>query len=203
MPETYPKEILPFEQPKERIPHARAFRSTWIISSVRSLQERGHYDRYLELLSAEHHDAVLLSVAGVWLPMAVARAHYEACQRLELSKDEQTAMGLAVGDRGQGSLLSTVVMAARGAGVTPWTILPQFQRLWLRGANGGAMSVTALGPKEAKVETVGCELFDIDYFRVAFGGVLFGIMRRFAQKAYYHEVPGRLRHGSLYRFQWV
>jgi hypothetical protein len=94
------------------------------------------------------------------------------------------------------------VKAARGVGVTPWTIFPQFDRLWRRGANGGAAAVFRLGPKEARTELVGCELFDIPYFQHAFRGVLFGIVSMFCEKAYVHTMPHR-PHAATFRFQWA
>src|SRR5205823_14563872 len=126
-----------------------------------------------------------------------------ACEQLGLTTDEQIGMGSSVGERAQGSVLSTAVRAARGAGVTPWTIFPHFQRLWVRGAKGGAVSVTKLGPKDARTEFVGCELFDIDYFRNAFRGVLLGIMTLFCQKAYAHETPKRARGEVTFHVQWA
>src|SRR5439155_12473049 len=100
----------------------------------------GHFDRYIARVPAEMKSEILDAVAGVWMPMPIARAHYVACDQLGLTTDEQIGMGSSVGERAQGSVLSTAVRAARGAGVTPWTIFPHFQRLWLRGAKGGAVS---------------------------------------------------------------
>lgn len=194
--------VLPFPGPRERIVPADAFRSTWIVSSIQSLRSAGHFDRYAANLPESHRQEILQTVAAVWLPMPVARIHYEACDRLKLSVDDQIALGSSVGERAQGTLLATAVRAARGAGVTPWTILPQFDRLYHRGNNGGAIAVFKIGPKDARVEAIGCELFDIDYFRNAFRGVLLGIMALFTPRAYVHEVK-RGRGEVTFHFQWV
>jgi hypothetical protein len=183
---------------------ARHWRSTWIISSIRTLKERGHYERYERFLDPVHRDAVLHAVAGVWLPIDAARAHYEACGALDLSRSEQIGMGLAVGERAHGTVLRTAVRMATGAGVTPWTIFPQMNRLWERGADGGAAQVRRLGPKEALIETVGCALFDVPYFRRAFGGVVLGVVRLFCGQAYVRDTtePSAQRASKLI-FQWA
>jgi hypothetical protein len=172
------------------------------VSSLQTLRERGHFESYRRAL-VSHHDAILSALAGSWLPMAVARAHYDACERLGLDLHEQVAIGEAVGMRSQGTLLSTAAKAARGAGVTPWTIVPQFDRLYRRGANGGAAAVFKLGPKEVRAEFVGCELFDVPYFRRAFRGVLQNVGALFCEKIYIHDVAGRRRGEALYRLQWA
>jgi hypothetical protein len=195
--------ILPFPLPRAQIEPATHYRSTWIVSSLQSLRAAGHFDRYVVLLPVEMKSEILDAVAGVWMPMPIARAHYLACDALGLSSDEQLAMGASVGERAQGNVLSTVVRAARGAGVTPWTIIVQFQRLYARGCDGGAVAAFKIGPKDARVEFVGCELFDIDYFRHAFRGILLGIMSLFCKKAYVHETPKHGRGEVTFHVQWA
>jgi hypothetical protein len=195
--------ILTLPAARSEIRPVTQFRSTWLVSSLQSLRARNHYDAYVRELPKELHADILPCVAGVWLPVRLARAHYEACDRLWLSVEEQVAMGTAVGERAQTSLLSTVVRTAKGAGVTPWTLLQQFDRLWKRGAEGGAVAVFRLGPKEARAEFVSCELFDVPYFRHAFRGVLLGIASMFCEKAYIHELPKRAEHGVQLRIQWA
>ncbi|MGO9000310.1 MAG: hypothetical protein ACLQVI_43850 [Polyangiaceae bacterium] len=194
--------IAPFPVPREEIQPATAYRSTWLVSSLQTLRERGHFESYRRQLTA-HHDEILSALAGSWLPIAIARSHYEACDRLGLDIEEQLTMGRKVGNRAQGTILSSAVRAARGVGVTPWTIIPQFDRLYRRGANGGAAAVFKLGPKEARVEFVGCELFDIDYFRNAFRGVLLNVGSLFCERQYIHDVPRRRRGEAIFKLQWA
>jgi hypothetical protein len=194
--------VLAFPGPRESIVPATLYRSTWLVSSLQTLRERGHFEQYRRLLSA-HHDIILTALAGSWLPMEVAKAHYDACNRLGLSVDEQLTMGMNVGNRAQGTVLSSAVKAARGAGVTPWTIVPQFHRLYQRGVNGGAAAAFKVGPKEARAEFIGCELFDIDYFRHAFRGVLLNVGQLFTEKQYIHDMPRRRRGEAIFKLQWV
>jgi hypothetical protein len=196
--------LVPLPAPRAQIASATRFRSTWIVSSLDALREAGHFDRYLIKLGFENRDAILETVAGAWLPMATARAHYDACDRLGLTSEQQLAMGRAVGKRTQASIMSTVVKAARGIGITPWAILPQMPRLWMRGVDGGsAAAIHRLGPKEARVEFVACELLDVQYFRNAIRGVLLGSSTLFCERGYVHELPQRRAGDVAFRLQWA
>ena len=194
--------VLRFPEGREAIAPATHYRSTWIFSSLEALRERGHFDEYRQHLRS-HQETILSTLVGVWLPMEVARAHYDACNSLRLSEAEQVAMGEAVSGRMRGTLLSTAVKAARGAGITPWAVVPQLARISRRGADGGGAAVFKLGPKEMRVEFVGLELFDVDYFRHAFRGMLLSVGSLFCEKGYIHELPRRGRGEANFRLQWA
>ncbi len=185
------------------MPRAAHFRSTWIVASLQGLRARGHFDRYVEHLSHGTRDELLQCVAGSWLPMALARSHYEACESLHLNVDEQLRMGDVVGNHGAATLIATAARAAKTAGVTPWSVFPQFDRIWRRGADGGAVTVTRRGPKDALGEVIGCELFELPYFRVAFRGVVLSMMRHFCSTMFLREVGPRPWGELRLRFQWA
>jgi hypothetical protein len=149
-----------------------AVRSTLIQSSINTLRERGHYDRYLGLLAERHREQILHTLAPEWLPIEVGIAHYAACDALHLPDAELTAVGESVGHRIQGTFISTLVKKARTMGLTPWLILGQFQRLWERLIQGGATSLIKRGPKDAIVEVRMLPLARFDYFRAGFCGVI-------------------------------
>jgi hypothetical protein len=195
--------IIPFAVPREQTAAADGYRSTWLLSSMQALRDRGHLDAYFKQLDRSLHDTMQGLVIGVWVPMSLARAHYEACDRLQLGTNEQIALGRAVSDRAQGAMLGTVVRMAKGAGVTPWTVLPQYRRLFERGVRGGGISVVKLGPKEARIDIVAVELFEVPYFRVAFRGILQGIAGLFCRVSFIHDVPTSRSVDASYRFQWV
>lgn len=195
--------IIPFAAPRDQIAMADGYRSTWLMSSMQALRDRGHLDAYFQQLDRSMHDTMRGLVIGVWVPMSLARTHYEACDRMQLGTNEQIALGRAVSDRAQGAMLGTVVRMAKGAGVTPWTVLPQYRRLFERGVRGGGISVVKLGPKEARIDIVRCELFEIPYFRIAFRGILQGIAGLFCRVSFIHDVPTSTQSDASYRFQWV
>lgn len=196
--------FLPFRYPAATVRPTSKFRSTWLSSSVRSLKERGLLDKYLALLPREHHDVVVAPVVGVWLPVAVAEAHYDACDGLALPSREMVDIGLDVCRRVHDTILSTAVKLARGAGATPWTIYAQFQRLWDRIWIGGDVGVVKLGPKEARIEVIGWTCARSTYCRTAIRGVFQGLADMFCSKAYCHEVPALCSPSTLgFRMAWA
>ena len=111
--------VCPFPEPIDVLAGLSHVRATLLASSMQTLRSRGLYDRYAALLDPAHRDAVLNSVALEWLPVERAFAHYAACDHLQLSADEQVAMGRDVSLRTQGSALGMLAKLARGVGVTP------------------------------------------------------------------------------------
>jgi hypothetical protein len=189
--------------PREGVKAVTHWRSTWVTSSLQTLRARGFFERYVKALSEEHRATLPLTVAGVWMPVATARAHYEACNALGFSQNEAREIGLAVGDRAQGSILRTVVALVKGVGADGWSVMGHVPRIWERGARGGAVAVYKVGPKEANVEVLGCELFEVPYFRAAFHGVVLGVLRLFTQRAYAHERADSSSNAFVVRLQWV
>ena len=72
---------------------------------------------YLAALPAKFQPEVVGAVAGMWLPVEVAFAHYEACSSLKLSREARLAMGRAVEEKIARTLLGTTVRMAREVGV--------------------------------------------------------------------------------------
>ena len=59
-------------------------RGTVIVSSLLGLRDGGHFDAYLPKLTPLHRDAIPQVVAGEWVPIELAMAHYRACDALGL-----------------------------------------------------------------------------------------------------------------------
>jgi hypothetical protein len=189
--------ILPFRAPRERIADAKHFRSTWLSSSILTLRERGDYDRYLTLLEPRFRDVILKSIAGEWLPTEVAIAHYEACGALGLSNSEIVARSLDVTRRVHQTALSVAVRLAREVGVSPWTLYAQLDRVWDRVWQGGGVSVTKRGPKEAIIEVVRWRCAAVPYCRTAMPAVVLAVTEMFCRKAYVRDVTGDPQGDSL------
>jgi hypothetical protein len=196
---------LPFPvTPKEQVPVATQFRSTWLSSSVRAIKARERLDEYMTHLPREHHDVILKSVAGAWLPVSVAVAHYEACDALAFTPLELVAIGRELTLALQATVLGTFAKLANGAGVTPWTAMGQFQRMWDRVWIGGGVGVFKIGPKEARLEIVGWPCSRSMYVRHAMRGVVAGILELFCSKAFLAELPGLWSPTTLgYRCAWA
>jgi hypothetical protein len=147
-------------------------RSTLLQSSLGSLKNRGHFERYLTLIDPTYRQLILQSIAPEWLPIAAGMAHYDACQRLELTNSELIDLGEDVGARIQGTFIGTIVRKARTVGLTPWVPLAQFQRLFERLMQGGGVALYRTAPKDCRIEVFQLPLGRFPYFRSAFCGVI-------------------------------
>jgi hypothetical protein len=193
--------LLDFPHP---IPPLRHIRSTLLHGSMASVKAAGYWDAYARELSPASLQALESAVAGMWLPLELATEHYRACDALALSTESAVQLGRGTLARTKTLLLGTAIALARGAGVTPWTILPHSQLFWSRGCDGGGMRVQRKGPKEAHVNLVDCPLLASRYFRHGLRGLLWGIMDMVCTKAYVSDLPVRRSESSvLYRVQWV
>jgi hypothetical protein len=147
-------------------------RSTLLQSSISSLKDAGHFDRYAELLDPAHRELVLHTLAPTWLPIAAGVAHYGACEALKLDAAQLRDIGERVGDRIQGTFFKTLTRGVRAAGITPWTLLNHFDRLWGRLFQGGSVELTRKGPKDVTIEIRSAIIPQFEYFRVGFSGVV-------------------------------
>jgi hypothetical protein len=205
-PQELGEEILvPFPGGKrDKVPRVERFRSTWLSSSLRSLRERQLFDVYLKRLPPEYHEVVRTSVVGVWLPVEVALAHYAACDTLGFTTVEMIQIGREATSYVHGAVLATFVRLARGAGVTPWTVLVRLQELWGRIWLGGGVQVVKLGPKEARIEIAGWPVAASDYCRTALRGVIPSVTDLFCHKSYANEIARLTTKTSLgYRLSWA
>jgi hypothetical protein len=188
----------------EPVVPARHARSTVLLSSIAGIRETGRYDDYVNLLPVAHRPMLLSAVVGSWVPMNVAMAHYEACDALGFMVEQQLANGRSTFDKTRGIFMGTMLRMARESGVTPWNIIPYFQRFWERGYDGGGIRAIKLGPKEARIDVVQVPLLECRYYRNALRGLLHGIFELFCTKVYVTERPGTRAPGSaLLRAQWV
>ena len=154
--------LLDYPKPLEPV---TAVRSTLITSSLSSLRERGLFERYDALQTSPHRHEILNLVAGEWLPLEVAFAHYQACDALGLSESEQFAIGKDVSRRVHETFLNLVVKAARGVGVTPFILLPRGNQVKGRLCIGGGLRIWKVGPKSVRVELARMPHLAIPYVR--------------------------------------
>jgi hypothetical protein len=187
------------------VPPFTGVRSTLIQSSLNTLRSRGHFERYVKLLDPRHQATLLESLAPEWLAVEAARAHYAACDALALTPSELLEIGEAVGDRIQGTFVGTVVRRARTVGLTPWVMVPHFERLRERLLLGGGMEVTKIGPKDCVIDMRELELCQHAYFRAAFCGVMSSVIKLGAGKSVTVRVAnaGAFNQRCLFRCSWV
>jgi hypothetical protein len=171
---------------------------------MKSLRERGHFQAYLEKLPQQHHARVLSLTAAEWIQPELAFHHYEACDALGLSAEEQEEIGMQVAQHLQRGFLKVVLKLAIESGVTPWSVLERYQKLWERYFDGSAIAVYKLGPKEARAEVVGFPLARIGYIQVGVGGIMRGVTELVAKRVYVNRVARVCTSTSLgYNLSWV
>ncbi len=196
-----PTILLPFPQP---IPRMRHQRSTLLQSGIASLRAAGLYEAYVAAAPREVREEIEQAVAGMWIPIETAIAHYLAYDRLGLSAESAAKLGRATFDRSKGLLLGAAIGLARGAGVTPWTLAPHLQRFWLRGFDGGGTQVMQLGPKEMRIDVVASPVLQSAYFRSALRGLTTALFELVSQKVYVHADPTPGPETAIVlRVQWV
>lgn len=205
MPRESAEELfLPFRAPPARMGIASVVRSTLVTASIQSLRARNLYDRYALRLTMDDREALSSAVAGVWIPTALAVAHYRACEALRLSVGEQLDIALEVGSQMHGTFLGAMLRVAKTVGVSPWTALGYSGKLYDRLFRGGGIAVTRTGPKDARIDLVGNPLCEIEYFRVGVRGVYEAALELFCERVTSQEIPRRFVGLDMaLRISWV
>jgi len=193
--------VLAFPEP---IPPMRNIRSTLIQGGIASIKALGAYDAYVATVAPAVREEIESAVAGMWIPVDTAVAHYLACDKLGLSADSAAQRGRATFQLTKKMLLGTAIGLARSAGVTPLTFAPYLQRFWLRGIDGGAVQAVKVGPKEMRLDVVACPILRSQYFRAALRGLTGGLFELVSRKVYVQEVGGSGPETAItLRVQWV
>jgi hypothetical protein len=181
----------------------RQVRSTLLVSSLGAVRRAGHFDQYIARLDPSYRKLIVEAVAFAWFPVAVASAHYAACDGLNLSSEDKITIGRMTGSSIRDHLTRAAARVAKNVGMTPWTIFEQFPRFWARAFDGGGVGVQKVGPKEAIITYAQCVLLESRYFRGALKGVALGLVESVCTKAYMTEVKGGASSSATYRLQWA
>lgn len=193
--------ILPFP---EKIEPLRNVRSTIIIAGVANVKLWGRFDDYEKHIPQEHRATLLEAVAGGWVHVDAAFAHYRACEALGFAASEQAAFGKKSLERIGETMVGTAFRLARKAGATPWLLLPQIHRFWSRAYDGGGVAVYKIGPKDARLDLVDFSLCEFPFYRRALGAWVDGLVSLFSSRVFVKE--GRAPdgpHSLSLRAQWV
>ena len=187
-------------------PHGplRRVRSTLLVASYRMVQKLGREADYLRALPPEFHPAIVGTVAGTWVPVDAAVAHYVACESLGLSSEAQLEVGRAVGAQIRGTLFGTIVNLSKQVGATPWTVFAALPRFWPRVFDGSVVTLSQHGPKDALLELKWFPLADVRYFRNAFRGQVLGMLDLFCTRAFASSCDRMAAPGDhALRIQWA
>ena len=197
--------VVPLRCAVADIPPVTRVRSTLVCASRQALEQRGLLASYAAKIGPEQRSALETAVPGRWLEIELALAHYRAIDALELTMSDQLGLGGSVGTSVHGTLVATMVRMAQGLGLTPWTGVNQYARLWDRLFMGGGLMVEKLGERDALVSMYNLSLLSVPYFRNALRGLqengLSTIWRW--SKLRVSEVPATNDTSAKYRLNWV
>jgi len=197
--------LVPFQTPRTHVPVAYGVRGTVLVTSIRALRARNLFEAYSQRLDARQRDRVLNVAAATWVPFDVALSHYAACNALDLTRSTIEEIGGEAGRFINATVVGVIMRRfSREAGAKPWLAFGHADRLISRTWQGSAISVTKLGPKEARVEWVGQPLAVFPYFRIAYKGFIHGILTLFCDVVFVREIPSLCTDTALaYRCSWV
>ncbi|HEX8789686.1 MAG TPA: hypothetical protein VF765_01955 [Polyangiaceae bacterium] len=182
----------------------KALRSTVVASGINVFRVRGLIDAYSKNLDAKSRDILLTTVAGTWLPVDLALAHFAAVDAIGLTSEQSFDIGATSARRFGETLWGTAMRMTRATGIDPWNVLNIYERLWKRSFDGGGFTVTRHGPKEAFVEIRSIPFARHAYFRDALRGAHQSLLALLARTVYVREVPRRTHpEGFTMRISWV
>jgi hypothetical protein len=187
-----------------RVSPLRNVKSTVLLASIEGVRRAGRFDEYASFVPKEHRAPLFESIAGTWLSVDTAAAHYAACDALRFSALEQAVMGRSTANQVGESMVGTVSRLAQQVGATPLLYFAQFQRLWARAYDGGGIAVYRTGPKDARLELISFSLCTSVHYRNALRGWVEGLGSLFCSRLFLRELPQPHGPQSMaLRAQWV
>ena len=156
--------LIPHEQDFQPVV---ALRNTMLQASLGELREAGYFERYTAHIDPAVLHELSTNLAPSWVPIELADAHYQACDRMGLNAEELQRIGHAVGVRVRQTSIVVADNRTSGAPVDVWTIVGQLHRVWKRLYQGGSVQIVKLGPRDELIELRGHSLYRHPYFRFA------------------------------------
>jgi hypothetical protein len=144
-----------------------AVRNVVLQSSLTMLEEEGHYERYVKLMDPKKLEELRSTLAPGWIPIALAHAHYQACDDLGLTEDEIARLGQRIGLKLHETMLVHSGKRNPGADFDLWEATGALYRTYARTYEGGSLQVAKLGPKDKLLELKGFSLSRHRYYRIA------------------------------------
>lgn len=176
-------------------PNVTHIRGIILTKSMENLVQAGLHERYLKELEPELHESMRFVIAASWVPIELARAHYEACDRMRLGDRTTDDLGSRMAASMSGPLFASLLRATRSAGMESlWTVLKQKDRLWDRMYQGGGVTVIKVGPKDLILENHGISLAESRHFKAAYRAYWSALGALFAKAAHVKFVSPREPH---------
>lgn len=154
-----------------------AVRGTNLLANLAVLRELGREAAYYEALEPRYEQPIRELIGLNWVAIDIARAHYEAMDRLFHTPAEQQNVAYLVSRRLNSFLIQSLINPLRKAGVvTPFAIARRAPFIWGRAFNGGGLTVIQTGESALRVEVHRLSLTEVMYWRVAFCGTLRAVL---------------------------
>jgi len=175
----------------------RAVRGTLLVSSRAQLRRAGLFEAYRCHLSESARTTLDGSIAASWIPIDIAHAHFAAVDALDLLESDILAFTRLAGEQQHHVFLSTALRLVRATGLTPWTALPAFSKIWDRVFEGGALGVQQTGPKDARVVVASHPLVRHRYHRLGLRAHIELMLSFCAERAYVREAEYHPNSGTM------
>jgi hypothetical protein len=196
--------VKEYPPPGERVRPVEHLRSTIILAAMNALRERGRFEAWSAALDPESREALTGVIAGTWVPVPLAMAHYRACDSLGLPHDEVVGIGQSVGTSAHANVFHVLKKIVSTIGATPWSLAEHYERLWTRALDGGGFRIVRVGPKDSHIEVQRVPMSASAYFRAAFCGVNLAALNLLSTKCYVRVSSiARARDGFTIRVAWV
>lgn len=188
----------------EKIPPIVAIRGTVLSSSFGYMRAQGMEADYWNALAPEHHEAIRSMETSSWLPMDVTMAHYDAMVAVFPNALDQRKVGAWVSERVQNRFVGTIIrgMAATGI-VTPARLLARVPSVWNRVAQGGAVGVFRIGPRELRLELHAPGFVHHPYVRNSMFGAIAGSMALLGQGVTLRPLPSASAGVAAFAITWA
>lgn len=142
-------------------------------SSLAELQQRGLFERYSSIISAQSLQQIEELIGPGWMPIELALEHYRTLDMLPMRESEIYAAGLRAGAKmGDALLVAGANVGTRSIERSPWAVVGAFSRMGRRIYEGGSSQYVKLSENQLLIEHRGNPLFGIGYYRIAHGGFL-------------------------------
>lgn len=142
-------------------------------SSLAEVQQRGLFERYRALISAESLQQINDLIGPGWMPIELVLEHYNALDKLALSRSEIYSAGLTAGAKmGDALLVAGANVGTQSIERSPWAVVGAFSRMGRRIYEGGSSQYVKLSESKLLIEHRGNPLYAIGYYRIAHEGFL-------------------------------
>jgi hypothetical protein len=191
-----PKSLLPEATewisplpPEREIAPVTHVRGTLLAASREQVRAAGRFADYERLLTPAARAELDTTLANAWFSIDLAHVHYTAVDRLGLAEPEAVRMTEEVSRRLSGPFMQTMSSTLRTTGLTPWDIVPFYDKVWRRLFVGGALAVAKVGPKDARMVIAGHPLIKYRYHRIGIAThLVIGVQFLVAKRAYVREL---------------